>query len=209
MNPPPNKPQEWMRSGEDEEPLRRYLQAIRERVWFLVLALIVTTAAAAAYVATAEKVYEAQVDVVVSPIQDPEGSLSSLPVITGSNDPLRAVETAATLLLNNVAAERTAAELGLDRSSQSILRDITAEPVAESDIVTITARANSAQGAADRAGKRRRGRPCHIRGLGHCAVLSASGQAEAQGPPYRAYDDIATREQQGRIAAAHGRFHCR
>ena len=48
---------------QDEQPaLRRYLDTIKERWWFVVLAVVVCTAAATIYAMTASKVYEASAD---------------------------------------------------------------------------------------------------------------------------------------------------
>ncbi|HET6831304.1 MAG TPA: Wzz/FepE/Etk N-terminal domain-containing protein, partial [Solirubrobacterales bacterium] len=136
----------WVEPPDEQQSLRRFLETIRERIWVVIAAVVITTAAAVLYVATAEKVFEATTQIQVIPIDDPEGRLSSLGLIGQSSDPLRAVETAATLIVSQAAAERVAADS--DRDPQGILNDITAEPVAESNVVSLTAQAPTAVGAA-------------------------------------------------------------
>jgi capsular polysaccharide biosynthesis protein len=84
----------------------------------------------------------------VVPVDDPEGNLSSLGLIGQSSDPLRAVETAATLLTSQAAAERVAADNDQGGNPQAILGKITTEPIAESNVVSLTAQAPTATGAA-------------------------------------------------------------
>lgn len=141
-------PASWVEPPDEQQSLRRFLETIRERLWVVVAAVVITTAAAVLYVATADKVYEAEAQIQVVPIDDPDGRLSSLGLINQSSDPLRAVETAVTLITSRGAAERVADESNQDRSADSILRDVTAEPIAESDVVALKAQAPTAVGAA-------------------------------------------------------------
>jgi len=138
----------WVEPPDDQQSLRRFLETIRERLWVVVAAVVITTAAAVLYVATAEKVYQAEAQIHVVPLDDPEGNLSSLGLIGQSNDPLRAVETAATLIVSQSAAQRVADESGGERDPQAILNHVTAEPIAESNVVALKAQAPTAIGAA-------------------------------------------------------------
>ncbi|MCB0875118.1 MAG: Wzz/FepE/Etk N-terminal domain-containing protein [Solirubrobacterales bacterium] len=140
-------PAGWIEPPSEQQSLRRFLETIRERIWIVVVSVMITTAAAGLYVATADSVYEAETQIQVVPIDDPDGRLSSLGLINNSSDPLRAIETSVALITSRGAAERVAAET--DRSPDSILRDISAEPIAESDVVSLTASAPTAVGAAD------------------------------------------------------------
>lgn len=140
---------DWLQPQAEQQPLQRFIETIRERVWLIVAAIVITTGFAIFYVATANKVYEADVQIVVQPLDDPDGSLAAVGLITQSNDPLRAIQTAAALIKTNVAAELAATKLGLDRSPSSVLNSITIQPVAESDILNITAKASTPDGAAD------------------------------------------------------------
>lgn len=141
-------PATWVEPPDEQQSLRRFLETVRERLWVVVAAVVITTAAAVLYVATADKVYEAEAQIQVVPIDDPEGQLSSLGLINQSSDPLRAVETAVALITSRAAAEQVADEGNQDRTADAVLRDVSAEPMAESDVVVLTARAPTAIGAA-------------------------------------------------------------
>src|SRR5918995_3558155 len=139
----------WLQPPADQQGLQRYVETIRERIWLVIAAVVVTTGVALVYVATAERVYEAEADLLVAPIADEAATPTALGLISESSDPLRAVETAATLIESDAAASLTAEELGLDVGPEAILKDVSAAPVAESNIVTVTARGSSAEAAAD------------------------------------------------------------
>jgi succinoglycan biosynthesis transport protein ExoP len=146
---PDHQSKSWLEPPADQQGLQRYVETIRERIWVVIAAVVVTTGVAVVYVATAETVYEAEADVLVAPIADETTTPNALGLISESTDPLRPVETAATLIHSDAAASLTAEELGLDVGPESILEDVSAEPVAESDVVTVTARASSAEAAAE------------------------------------------------------------
>lgn len=141
-------PATWVEPPDEQQSLRRFLETVRERLWVVVAAVVITTAASVLYVATAEKVYEATAQIQVVPIDDPEGQLASLGLINQSSDPLRAVETAVALITSRAAAEQVAEEGNQDRTADAVLRDVSAEPMAESDVVALKARAPTAIGAA-------------------------------------------------------------
>jgi len=149
MNTRTNMSQDWLQPQAEQQPLQRFIETILERIWLIVAAVAVTTGFAILYVATANKVYEADVQVIVVPVEDPDGSLSAIGLITQSNDPLRGIETAATLIETTAAGGIVVDKLGLNRSPSSILNDITIQPVAESDVLNITAKASTPEQAAD------------------------------------------------------------
>ena len=62
------------RSG-DQGSLRRYLDTIRERRWFVLLAVVFCTLAATVYAVTAPKVYEAHANMLVTPVPDSQAVL--------------------------------------------------------------------------------------------------------------------------------------
>ena len=119
-----------------------YVEVLRERWRFVAVALIVTLLAAGLYLATAEKSYEAEANLLVTPVSSSDDStLSGLPLIRESNDPTRDVETAARLVTTRDVAARVIETLNLDESTESVLGRVEAEPVAQSNIVAITASA--------------------------------------------------------------------
>jgi capsular exopolysaccharide synthesis family protein len=139
---------DWLRLTGEQRGLRRYVETIRDRIWILIVAVIVTSGAAIAYVLTTDKVYEAEADVLVTPVPDEAEILASLGLIRESVDPLRDVETAARLITNIGVAERVREELGTEKSAEGLLEDVSAEPVAESNIVAVTAKGPSPDSAA-------------------------------------------------------------
>jgi capsular exopolysaccharide synthesis family protein len=142
---------EWLEPPAEEEGLRRYVETIRERLPLVLLAVLVTTGMAVAYVVTATKTYEARADMLVTPVSGDEAILRSLPLIFESVDPTRDVETASQFVTNLDVA--TLALDGLDgsESPRDLLKKVTAEPVAQSNIVAVTAEGGSPEQARDRA----------------------------------------------------------
>ena len=120
---------------------------MRERKWVVVLSGLAATLAAVAYVLLAPKVYEAQASLLVTPVGRDDEALSSLSILRDSSDPTRDVQTAAALVSTREVASRTRRTLNLQRPAKDLLEDISAEPVAQSNLVTVTAEAGSAQEA--------------------------------------------------------------
>jgi non-specific protein-tyrosine kinase len=139
----------WLHPPAEQAGLHQYIAVLRERYVLIIAAVVLCLAAAAIYLATADKVYEAQADLLVTPAPPDDALLSSLGVMRASNDPTRDVETAAKFVTNTEVADRARSELGLDRSADSLLKDVTAEPVGQSAIVAVTAKASTASVAAD------------------------------------------------------------
>jgi succinoglycan biosynthesis transport protein ExoP len=138
----------WLQPPAEQAGLRQYIGVLRERYVLIIAAVVLCLAAAAIYLATADKVYEAQADLLVTPAPPDDTLLSSLGVMRASSDPTRDVETAAKFVTNSEVAERARSQLGLDRSADSLLKDVTAEPVGQSAIVAITGKASTAGTAA-------------------------------------------------------------
>jgi capsular exopolysaccharide synthesis family protein len=141
----------WLHPPGEQQGLNRYLETLRERLWLVLLAVVITTGAAVLYVVTADRVYEAEADVLVNPVPDEAEVLVTLGLLRESVDPLRDVETASQLITNIEVAERAREELGTGESAESLLGDVEAKPVAESNIVSVTARRSSPELAADTA----------------------------------------------------------
>jgi polysaccharide biosynthesis transport protein len=144
-----DKRTDWLEPSPEEEGLRRYVETIRERLWLVILAVTLTTAMAVAYVVTAPKTYEAQADILITPITGDDPTLLGLGLLQESTDPTRDVETAARLVTNNEVAERARQAVGLDESARALLDRVEAEPVAQSNIVAVTAEGDSPAEARD------------------------------------------------------------
>jgi capsular exopolysaccharide synthesis family protein len=138
---------DWLEPPEEELGLKRYVDTVRERIWLVVIALVITTLASIAYVLVTSKSYDAEADLLVTPVAS--DTLPNIPLIRESADPTRDVETAARLVTNNDVARRVIAELHLTDSPEDLLKQVTAEPVAQSDIVAVTASEGSPEKARD------------------------------------------------------------
>ena len=138
---------EWLHPPAEQHGLSSYVQTLRERIWVIVAMVVLTTGAAIAYVATADKVYEAQTDVIIFPAPPAQENLVNLPLIRASSDPTRDVETASRLITNIEVAQRVKQDIDSPLSPDELLSKVTAEPVAQSNIVTVTAEASTPEEA--------------------------------------------------------------
>lgn len=139
----------WLHPPQEDEGLKRYLVTLRERWWLVVACVLVTTAVAIVYVQTASKVYRTGSEILVTPVSNNDATLTGLGLILSSNDPTRDVSTASSLIATDTVARRVIDKLGLDTTPQKLLQRVTAEPLAQSSVVTVAAEADTAEGAAD------------------------------------------------------------
>jgi succinoglycan biosynthesis transport protein ExoP len=137
----------WLAPEGDQQGLRRYLDTLRERFWLIALTVLVTTLAAILYVAIADKSYQAESSILVTPVSRDDERFVGLNLIQDSPDPTRDVETAARLVTTVDVAEIVKSRLDSQRSPGSLLDDVSAVPVAQSNIVAITATGASARDA--------------------------------------------------------------
>jgi capsular exopolysaccharide synthesis family protein len=142
---------DWLRPRVEQQGLQRYVNTIRERIRLIIAVTLLTTLAAVAYVMLAPKVYEAESEILVTPVQTDDSALNGQPIIRQSSDPTRDVETAAKLVANRQVAQRVKQQLRYGGSADKLLEYITAEPVAQSNIVAVTAEGDTAKEAQSRA----------------------------------------------------------
>ena len=143
---------DWLKPPEEEAGLTRYLQTLRERIWIVVVAVVITTGIAVAYVLTASKTYDATANLLVSPVSGSSAGtpLVGLPgLIPASTDPTRDVQTASELVTNVDVATLVAKDLKSTETPRQLLDKVTAVPVATSNIVAVTASAGSPAEARD------------------------------------------------------------
>ena len=140
---------DWLIPQDEQQGLRRYVETIRERIWLIVAVVIITTGFALLYVSVATKTYEAQADLFVNCARSDDPALEGLPVIRCTSDPTRDVETAAQLVTTIEVARRVKRVTGSEKSADSLLDAVSAEPVAQSNIVAVTATEESPRAAAD------------------------------------------------------------
>jgi Mrp family chromosome partitioning ATPase/capsular polysaccharide biosynthesis protein len=139
----------WRRPQLGTSGFERYLHTLRERLPLIAAVTLATTIVAALYLAVAEDKYRAEADLLVSPASQNDTALTGLPVIHESSDPTRDVSTAARLVTSRDVAARVKRKLGLDESVGELQGAVSAEPVAQSNIVSVRAEAESPELAAD------------------------------------------------------------
>jgi polysaccharide biosynthesis transport protein len=139
----------WLQPSPEEEGLKRYVETIRERIWLVVIALVVTTGVAALYVATAQKTYTAEAQLLITPTPATDPVLASLGLLVESSDPTRDVETATQLVKTPQVAAEVKTRLHSSESTVSLLDKVTSSPVAQSNLVAVTATGDTAAQARD------------------------------------------------------------
>ncbi len=139
----------WQQPAIEQTGFRRFVGTLRERAILIAVITLVTVGIGAIYVATADDVYEARTDVLVSPVPASDLTLLSLGLITESTDPTVAVETAAALIDTHSVAVAAQKDLGATYSVQDVENNIEVNIVGQTNVVEIVARQPSAKGAAD------------------------------------------------------------
>lgn len=138
----------WLRPRVETRNAVRYLDTIRERWWLIVGLTVLALLAALVYVEAAPKKYRAEATVLITPVSPSESANTGLGLITESNDPTQTVSTAAKLIATPAVAQLTKTRLKLPGSAQSLLTNISVEPIAQSSLVAVQAQSGSATGAA-------------------------------------------------------------
>jgi capsular exopolysaccharide synthesis family protein len=124
---------------DDRSGATRYLQALRQH-WLLITSLVVVcVVAAAAYSKTATKRYEAEADVLVSPISGNDTTFLGFSILRETSDTSRAVITAARLVKTPRIAEAVAENVGLP-GRNTALSKVTVTPLSQSNIISIVAK---------------------------------------------------------------------
>ena len=135
----PSRDASWLNPSVEQQGLARYVSTLRERKWLIALTVLVTTLASVVYVVTADKVYKAEADLLITPVANSDPTLAGLGLITSSSDPTRDVETASKLVTSTTVAKRVKAKLHDSRSAETLLGDVSVAPVATSNVVAVTA----------------------------------------------------------------------
>jgi len=145
---PQGLPSRW----NDEAPrgggLQAYLDVLRPRLPLILLVALLAVAVAYFFVSQSENVYEAKADILVTPIPRVNTNLYGLGLVSESGDPTRDAETLSQLITTPDVAQRVKSELRSDKTVAGLLRAVKAQPVAQSSIVTISARENDPELAA-------------------------------------------------------------
>jgi succinoglycan biosynthesis transport protein ExoP len=122
-----------------------YLRALRRR-WLLILALVVLAAwTAVAFIATADKRYEAEADLLVTPFADSTGAFEG---ITLFRDPSSSIYAAGRIMTTPATTDAVIERLNLGISREDLLDTVKIRPLEQSGIVSIIAEAGSPEAAA-------------------------------------------------------------
>jgi Mrp family chromosome partitioning ATPase len=139
---------DWYSAGAESEGLAYYLAVLRSNLWFLIVTVAVCVGAALLYLAQAQKVYQGDADLLITPVPRDNATLVGLGLPRESADPTRDVETISRLIETTPVARRVIERLRLDTTAAALLRDVDVTPVAQSNVVSITARADDPELAA-------------------------------------------------------------
>ncbi|HEX4010839.1 MAG TPA: Wzz/FepE/Etk N-terminal domain-containing protein [Solirubrobacteraceae bacterium] len=134
-------------SSRGPSALARYYQTVRSHLKLIAACVAVTLLAAIAYVELAPKTYTATAQVLVNPASTDDTVLFSLPVLHTSGDPTQDVLTAASLITTPQIAQATINALALHTSSSALLGKIQANPLDQSNIISLQVTSSSPQQA--------------------------------------------------------------
>jgi capsular exopolysaccharide synthesis family protein len=140
--PLPNKPPNTRpgASGDREEgALAPFTRAARAHVKLIATVTVVCVAACFAWLHVRSETYQASAQVLVTPLAD-SGNYTGLPVLNNSVDPTRVLQTAASIISSSQAGETAAKSAGV---ATSVTDRVTVEPQGESDVLSVTAKADT------------------------------------------------------------------
>ena len=141
----PSNTADWLAPPGPREGLSRYAEIIRQRIRLIVACVVATTLVAALYAELTPATWKAESRLLITPVNG-ETNLLGLGLITTSNSPGGDIATAASLVTTPEVASLVAVQLG-DTTPRQLLKQVSAVPVAESNVVAITAEASTAQRA--------------------------------------------------------------
>jgi Mrp family chromosome partitioning ATPase/capsular polysaccharide biosynthesis protein len=136
---------EWLAPQGPREGLGHYVEVIRDRRRLIVSCVVVVTIVAGLYAKLASPEWKAESHLLVTPVNT-ETNLIGLGLITNSANPTADVLTAASLVTTSEVGALVAAQVG-HTTGRAVLGQVTAVPVAQSNVVAITATASTAERA--------------------------------------------------------------
>lgn len=137
----PGKPT-WLAPQGPREGLRHYAEVIRERLRLIVLCVLVTTIAAGVYVTLTPPSWKAESRLLITPVNG-VANFIGLGLISTSSNPGGEMLTAASLVNTPEVAAIVATHVS-HTTAGAALGAVSAVPVAQSSVVSITATASSA-----------------------------------------------------------------
>jgi Mrp family chromosome partitioning ATPase/capsular polysaccharide biosynthesis protein len=136
---------DWLAPQGPREGLGHYVEVIRDRRRLIIICVLVVTIVAGVYAKLASPTYKAESHLLITPVNS-ETSLIGLGLITNSSNPTGDVSTAASLVTTSEVASLVAVKIG-GTTGPAVLGQVSAVPVAQSNVVAITASASTAQRA--------------------------------------------------------------
>lgn len=132
----------WLAPQGPREGLGHYLEVIRDRKLLIAVCVVLATAVAGVYVALVPRTWTAESRLLISPVSG-SSNFIGLGLITASSSQGGETSTAASLVTTPEVGALVARRVG-NTTAHAVLGDVTAAPVAQSNLVAITASASSA-----------------------------------------------------------------
>jgi succinoglycan biosynthesis transport protein ExoP len=129
---------------ENEPEVVHYARVLRGRLKLIVACVVLAVGAAVVYSKLAPRRYHAQAEMLVSPSSSSDIALSTLPVLHSSSEPTRDSLTAVGLITTPQIAQATVTALHLNESAGTLLANVSATPIGQSNLVSLQATAGSA-----------------------------------------------------------------
>ncbi|HTU95311.1 MAG TPA: Wzz/FepE/Etk N-terminal domain-containing protein [Solirubrobacteraceae bacterium] len=149
VNPSGGSATSWLGPDREESDLRRHLTTLRHRGWLIVATVVLALVVAVAYVKTTTPVYQASSSLLVTAVPSGGSIPTNLPgLLYQSADPTRDIQTAATVVDSMTTARAVKTALKLPESPVTILSKISVQPISDSNVLAVTAKADTADGAA-------------------------------------------------------------
>lgn len=136
---------DWLAPQGPREGLGHYVEVIRDRRRLIVACVVVVAIVAVLFAKLSSPEWKAESHLLITPVNS-ETNLVGLGLITNSASPTADVLTAASLVTTSEVGALVAAQLG-HTTGRAVLGQVSAVPVAQSNVVAITATDGTAQGA--------------------------------------------------------------
>jgi Mrp family chromosome partitioning ATPase len=143
LSPPPDTSR--TEPAQVEGALKPFLRALRAHRLLVALVTLATIGGAIAWLSVRTATYETTAQMLVAPVPADDPTYRGLRVFRESGDPTRDIETAATLVETVAVAGRVARALGSEWTFDRVLDDVDVQPQGQSNVLAVTAIADSAQ----------------------------------------------------------------
>jgi Mrp family chromosome partitioning ATPase/capsular polysaccharide biosynthesis protein len=135
-------------SSGGSQGLGRALDVVAARWWVIAAIVVAAVVTALIILPTLPKEYQGRSTLLVEPVPNNDQTLVGLGLPRESSDATREVETVAQLIATPAVAARVKQDLHSDLTIRALLKRVHAVPVAQSNVVAVTANAKSPNDAA-------------------------------------------------------------